>query len=106
MPYWIWQSFSDFIMEIKLGFTLFTYYTWWIIILACLAIILFKLLTNQNFSVAFRIGIQSGACTNRDSYTFEPILVWRNQPNITHRNNNNGADIGADQDNQVEEDSN
>ena len=60
-------------MEIKLGFALFAYYTWWIIILACLAIVLFKLLTNQNFSVAFRIGIQSGACADRDSYTFEPI---------------------------------
>ena len=92
-------------MEIKLGFALFAYYTWWIIILACLAIVLFKLLTNQNFSVAFCIGIQSGSRTDRDSYTFEPILIRRNQANLTQWNNNNRADNGADQDNQVEDDS-
>ena len=45
--------------EIKLGFALFAYYTWWIIILASLAIVLFKLLTNHNFSVAFWVGIQT-----------------------------------------------
>ena len=92
-------------MEIKLGFALFAYYTWWMIILACLAIVLFKILTNQNFSVAFHIGIQSGSQTDRDSYTFKPILVRRNQASLTHRNNNNGADNGADQYNQVEDDS-
>ena len=92
-------------MEIKLGFVLFAYYTWWIIILACLAIALFKLLTNQNISVAFRIGIPSGLWTDRDSYTFEPILMRHNQANLTQQNNNNGADNGADQDNQVEDDS-
>ena len=34
-------------MEIKLSFALFAYYTWWIIIIECLAIVLFKLLTNK-----------------------------------------------------------
>ena len=92
-------------MEIKLSFVLFTNYTWWIIILACLAIVLFKLLTNQNFSVTFHTGIQSGLQTDRDSYTFEPILIRRNQVNLTQWNNNNRADNGTDQDNQVEDDS-
>ena len=105
LPYWIWQFVQDDSMEIKLGFVLFAYYTWWIIILACLAIALFKLLTNQNISVAFRIGIPSGSRTDRDSYTFEPILMRHNQANLTQQNNNNGADNGADQDNQVEDDS-
>ena len=95
----------DFVMEIKLGFTLFVYYTWWIIVLACLMIVLFKLLTNQNFSVAFRIGIQSGSRSDRDSYTFEPILVRRNQAGPSNRNNNNGTDNAIDQDNQVDDDS-
>ena len=92
-------------MEIKLGFALFAYYTWWIIVLACLVIVLFKLLTNQNFSVAFHIGIQSGSHTDRDSYIFEPILVRRNQAGHNNRNNSNGADNAADQDNQVDYDS-
>ena len=92
-------------MEIKLGFMLFAYYTWWIIVLACLVIILFKLLTNQNFSVAFHISIQSGSRTDRDSYTFEPILVRRNQAGHNKRNNSNGADNAADQDNQVDDNS-
>ena len=89
-------------MEIKLGFALFAYYTWWIIVLACLVIVLFKLLTNQNFCVAFRIGIQSGSWSDRDSYMFEPILIRRNQPASNNRNNNNGADSANDQDNQVD----
>ena len=92
-------------MEIKLGFMLFTYYTWWIIVLACLMIVLFKLLTNQNFSVAFCIGIQSGSRSDRDSYTFELILVSRNQAGPSNRNNNNRADNANDQDNQVDNDS-
>ena len=92
-------------MEIKLGFTLFVYYTWWIIVLACLVIVLFKLLTNQNFSVVFRIGIPSDFRSDRDSYTFEPILVRRNQAGQSNRNNNNGADNTNDQDNQVDDDS-
>ena len=95
----------NFGMEIKLGFALFAYYTWWIIVLACLIIVLFKLLTNQNFSVAFSIGIQSGSRSDRDSYTFEPILVRRNQVAPNNRNNNNGVESANDQDSQVDNDS-
>ena len=43
--------------------------------LVCLVIILYKLLTNQNFTIGFRVGIQSLARQDRDSYVFEPVLV-------------------------------
>ena len=45
--------------------------------LVCLVIILYKLLTNQNFTIGFRVGIQSSARQDRDSYVFEPVLVRR-----------------------------
>ena len=62
-------------MKINFGFTLLAYYTWWLIVLVCLVIILYKLLTNQNFTIGFRVGIQSLSRQDRDSYVFEPVLV-------------------------------
>ena len=47
------------IMKINFGFALLVYYTWWLIVMVCLVIILYKLLTNQNFTIGFRVGIQS-----------------------------------------------
>ena len=41
---------SAAIMKINFRFALLAYYTWWLIVLVCLVIILYKLLTNQNFS--------------------------------------------------------
>ena len=64
-------------MKINFGFTLLVYYTWWLIMLVCLVIILYKLLTNQNFTISFRVGIQSSSRQDRDSYVFEPVLVRR-----------------------------
>ena len=58
-------------MKINFGFTLLAYYMWWLIVLVRLVIILYKLLTNQNFTIGFRVGIQSS------SYVFEPVLVHR-----------------------------
>ena len=43
--------------------------------MVCQVIILYKLLTNQNFTIGFRVGIQSSARQDRDSYVFEPVLV-------------------------------
>ena len=76
-------------MEIKFGFAILAYYTWWIIVLLCLLIVLYKLLTNQNFSIGFRVGIQS----NRDdthNLVFEPVLLRRQgQTPVINRNVNN-----------------
>ena len=33
-------------MEIKFGFAILVYYTWWLIVLLCMIIVLYKLLTN------------------------------------------------------------
>ena len=48
-------------MKINFGFALLAYYMWRLIVLVCLVIILYKLLTNQNFTIGFRVGIQSSA---------------------------------------------
>ena len=63
-------------MEIKLGLALLTYYTWWLIVLICTLIILYKLVTNQNFSVGIRFGIQSASEHDRD-FVFQLLLVRR-----------------------------
>ena len=49
------------IMKINFGFALLAYYTWWLIVMVCLVIILYKLLTNQNFTIGFTVGIQSSS---------------------------------------------
>ena len=67
-------------MELKLGFALLAYYTWWLIVLVCTCIVLYKLLTNQSFSVGVRFGIQSASETYRD-FVFQPILVHRRNGN-------------------------
>ena len=46
-------------MELTVGLAFICYYTWWILLLVTLVIIIFKLITQQNFQVAFRIGITS-----------------------------------------------
>ena len=75
-------------MEIKFGFAILAYYTWWLIVLLCLTIILYKLMTNQNFSIGFRISIQSNR-EDRDNLVFEPILLWQTgQQQPANRNNN------------------
>ena len=88
-------------MEIKFGFAILAYYTWWIIVLLCLLIVLYKLLTNQNFSIGFRVGIQS----NRDdpqNLVFEPVLLHRQgQTPVINRNGNN-SNTAATSDSQVE----
>ena len=59
-----------------------------IIILLCLTIVLYKLMTNQNFSIGFRIGIQSNR-EDRDNLVLEPILLRRaGQQQPANRNNN------------------
>ena len=86
-----WQPFAKNVlsMETKFGFAILAYYTWWIIVLLCLLIVLYKLLTNQNFSIGFRVGIQS----NRDdtqNLVFEPVLLHRQgQMPVINRNGNN-----------------
>ena len=76
-------------MEIKRGLAVLTYYTWWLIVLICTVIILYKLITNQSFSVGFRFGIQSASDHDRD-FVFQPLLVRRrngasglNTPNVS-----------------------
>ena len=74
-------------MEIKFGFAILAYYTWWLIVLLCLTIVLYKLMTNQNFSIGFRISIQSNR-EDRDNLVLEPILLWRTSQQPANRNNN------------------
>ena len=78
-------------MEIKFGFAILAYYTWWVIVLLCLVIVLYKLVTNQNFFVGFRVGIQSNR-EDTQNMVFEPILVQRQgqtQSAVVNRNGNN-----------------
>ena len=88
-------------MKINFGFTLLVYYTWWIIVLVCLVIIIYKLITNQNFTIGFRVGIQSSSRQDRDSYVFEPVLVHckNGQPAPSSPQNNppNQQDSDLDQ---------
>ena len=69
--------------------------------LLCLLIVLYKLLTNQNFSIGFRVGIQS----NRDdtqNLVFEPVLLRRQgQTPVINRNGNN-SNTATTSDAQVE----
>ena len=75
-------------MEIKFGFAILAYYMWWLIVLLCLMIVLYKLMTNQNFSIGFRIGIQSNR-EDHDNLVLEPILLRRaSQQQPANRNNN------------------
>ena len=89
------------IMKINFGFALLVYYTWWLIVLVCLVIILYKLLTNQNFTIGFGVGIQSLSRQDRDSYVFEPVLVCHrnSQPASPSPQNNlpNQQDSDLDQ---------
>ena len=87
-------------MKINFGFALLAYYTWWLIVMVCLVIILYKLLTNQNFTIGFRVGIQSSARQDRDSYVFEPVLVHhRNgQPTSSSSQNNQSNQQDSDLD--------
>ena len=55
----IWHSGN--IMELIIGLALIAYYTWWILLLIVLLIIIIKLMTQQNFQVAFRVGITSNS---------------------------------------------
>ena len=65
--------------------------------LLCLVIVLYKLVTNQNFSVAFRVGIQSNR-EDTQNMVFEPILVRRQgqaTSSVTNRNGNNANAVPA-----------
>ena len=63
-------------MKLAVGLALITYYTWWILLLVVvLLIIIFKLLTQQNFQVAFRVGITSNGTLQQDQFLLEPVLV-------------------------------
>ena len=90
-------------MEIKFGFAILAYYTWWIIVLLCLTIVLFKLITNKNFSIGFRVGIQTDR-EDRENLVLEPILLRRagQQPAVAATRNNNNANNTAQVDNQVD----
>ena len=88
-------------MEIKFGFAILAYYTWWIIVLLCLLIVLYKLLTNQNFSIGFHVGIQS----NRDdthNLVFEPVLLRRQGQMLVINRNGNNSNTATMSDSQVE----
>ena len=88
-------------MEIKFGFAILAYYTWWIIVLLCLLIVLYKLLTNQNFSISFRVRIQS----NRDdtnNLVFEPVLLHRQGQTLVINRNGNNSNTATMSDSQVE----
>ena len=80
-------------MEIKFGFAILAYYTWLLIVLLCLTIILYKLMTNQNFSIGFRISIQSNR-EDRDNLVFEPILLRRTGQQQPANRNNNALNAG------------
>ena len=55
-------------MEISFGFALLAYYTWWILSLVVLIIIIYKLVTQQNFQVSLQVGINlSGQNTSQTS---------------------------------------
>ena len=91
-------------MEIKFGFAILAYYTWWVIVLLCLVIVLYKLVTNQNFSVGFRVGIQSNR-EDTQNMVFEPILVRRQgqtQSSVVNRNGNNANANPAAEEPQVQ----
>ena len=88
-------------MEIKFGFAILAYYTWWVIVLLCLVIVLYKLVTNQNFSVGFRVGIQSNR-EDAQNMVFEPILVRRQQSTVVNRNGNNANTSTAAEEPQVQ----
>ena len=62
-------------MELAVGLALIAYYTWWILLLVVLLIIIFKLLTQQNFQVAFCVGITSNGTLQQDQFLLEPVLV-------------------------------
>ena len=58
-------------MEFSFGFALLAYYTWWVLLLMALIIMIYKLVTKQNFEVALRVGINStGQGTKPDQFTF------------------------------------
>ena len=90
-------------MEIKFGFAILAYYMWWLIVLLCLTIVLYKLLTNQNFSIGFRVGIRSNH-EDRENIVFKPVLIHRSgqqlvgqaQRNTNNANNTNQADQQVD----------
>ena len=86
-------------VEIKFGFAILAYYTWWLIMLLCLTIVLYKLLTNQNFSIGFHIGIQSNH-EDRENKVFELVLIHSSgqQPAQAQRHTNNANNTNqADQ---------
>ena len=76
-------------MELKFGFTILVYYTWWLIVLLCMVIILNKLLTNQNFAIGFYIWINSASDTANENLVFQPILVYCHWAELNASNNNN-----------------
>ena len=63
-------------MELTVGLAFICYYTWWILLLVTLEIIIFKLVMQQNFQVAFRIGItNNGNQGQPEQMLFEPLLI-------------------------------
>ena len=88
-------------MEIKFGFTILAYYMWWIIVLLCLLIVLYKLLTNENFSIGFRVGIQSNR-EDPQNMVFEPVLLCRQGQTLVINRNRNNANTTNASDSQVE----
>ena len=88
-------------MEIKFGFAILAFYTWWLIVLLCLTIVLYKLMTNQNFSIGFRIGIQSNR-EDRDNLALESILLRRAGQQQPANKNNNAINTAPAADPQVD----
>ena len=63
-------------MDFTFGFAIITYYMWWILFLVALLIVIYKLITQQNFQVSLRQGINSAAAADEpEQYTFQLLIV-------------------------------